>query len=143
MPKQRLREVLTTPLTGEYLSRRTAEGWTPIAVEWQRESNEPEPRSAMIEEIPYGLQVSSDCHHLEENPTEKKVLVLIMEQIIQDQPLSRVSDELNRSGHRTRTGSKWSPIAVFNMLPRIVEVGPRIFSSEEWVQRRERLLRAM
>jgi len=29
------------------------------------------------------------------------------------------------------------------MLPRLIEVGPKIFSSEEWEERRERLLRAV
>jgi hypothetical protein len=31
---------------------------------------------------------------------------------------------------------------VFNMMPRLIEVGPRIFSSEEWEKRRVRLSRA-
>jgi hypothetical protein len=29
------------------------------------------------------------------------------------------------------------------MLPRLIEVGPKIFSSEEWEERRERVLRAV
>jgi hypothetical protein len=29
------------------------------------------------------------------------------------------------------------------MLPRLIEVGPRIFSSEEWTARRERLMRVV
>jgi len=32
-------------------------------------------------------------------------------------------------------------VSVFQMLPRLIEVGPRIFASQEWQQRRERLER--
>lgn len=144
MAKQRLREVLTTSLTAEYLSRRAEDGWKPVAVEWEREGDgSVSPPSDTVEEIPYGLQVAADCRHLEENPTEKQALVVMMEQIVQDEPLSKVAEELNRRGHRTRQGTKWSPVAVFNLLPRLIEAGPRIFSSEEWAERREQLLRAM
>ena len=144
MAKQRLREILTTSLTAEYVARRAQDGWTPVAVEWERQSaGDADPPADAIEEIPYGLQVASDCRHLEENPAEKQVLVLMMEQIVQDQPLSRVAEELNRHGHGTRQGTKWTPVAVFNLLPRLIEAGPRIFSSEEWADRREQLLKAM
>lgn len=144
MAKQRLREALTAPLTMEYVSRRARDGWTPVAVEWEREGDEAAAAPAVIvEEIPYGLQVAPDCHHLEENPAEKQVLVLMMEQIVRDEPLSKVAEELNLRGHRTRQGTKWTPVAVFNLLPRLIEAGPRIFSSEEWAERREQLLKAM
>jgi hypothetical protein len=144
MAKQRLREVLTTPLTAEYVTRRAEEGWAPVAVEWERESAAAGvPPPDVVEEIPYGLQVAGDCHHLEENPAEREVLLVIMEQIVQDEPLSKVAAELNRRGHRTRQGIKWSPVAVFNLLPRLIEAGPRIFSSEEWTERRAQLLKAL
>jgi hypothetical protein len=51
-----------------------------------------------------------------------------------------VAEELNRRGFRTRAGGDWSPVAVFNLLPRLIEVGPRIFSSEEWIVRRPKLV---
>ena len=57
--------------------------------------------------------------------------------------LPQVAEELNRRGFRTRTGGKWSPVSVFQMLPRLIEIGPRLFSTEEWHQRRERIFRAM
>jgi hypothetical protein len=139
-----LREVLTTVLTPEYVARRAADGWKPVAVEWERETSEAaEPAGEIVEEIPYGLQVAADCRHLEENPAEKEVLVRIMEQIVQDEPLSKIAGELNRGGHRTRQGTKWSPVAVFNLLPRLIEAGPRIFSSEDWAERRAQLLKAL
>jgi hypothetical protein len=30
-------------------------------------------------------------------------------------------------------------VAIFNLLPRLVELTPRIFRSEEWVERRKNL----
>jgi hypothetical protein len=32
-------------------------------------------------------------------------------------------------------------VAVFNMMPRLIEVGPRIFSSVEWEKRRVKIAR--
>jgi hypothetical protein len=66
-------------------------------------------------------------------------LLSMMELIIQDISLSKVAEELNRKGFRTRRGAEWGPVAVFNMLPRLIELTPRIFASEEWVERRKRL----
>jgi hypothetical protein len=87
--------------------------------------------------------VAADCSHLEEDRTEKRALLLIMDLIVQDRPLSQVASGLNQAGFRTRLGTPWSPVSVFNMLPRLIEVGPRIFSSEEWTARRERLMRVV
>jgi hypothetical protein len=47
---------------------------------------------------------------------------------------------LNQRGLQTRLKSTWTPGSVFDMLPRLIEVGPRVFSSEEWVMRRGRLM---
>ena len=71
------------------------------------------------------------------------VLITMMDLIVQDHPISQVAAELNRRGFQTREGLQWNPVAVFNMLPRLIEVGPRIFSSEEWEERRERLIKAI
>jgi hypothetical protein len=91
------------------------------------------------EEPPFGLQVSKETEQLEVNPTEREALFLMMELTVQEGPYSRIADELNRRGFRTRQGRKWSPVSVFQMLPRLIEVGPRIFSTEEWQERRQRL----
>jgi hypothetical protein len=32
---------------------------------------------------------------------------------------------------------------LFNLLPRMIEVGPRLFVSEEWAERRRRLPRVV
>ena len=130
---ERVREALSKPLEPEYIKLRAEAGWKLVAVEWEREVEEPhaEPRHA-LEEIPYGLRVSDDCLHLVENPAETQVLIQMLDGIVQDMPFSQIADELNRSGLRTRNGAKWEPVFVFNMLPRLIQVGPRIFSSEEW-----------
>jgi hypothetical protein len=43
--------------------------------------------------------------------------------------------------YATREGLKWNPVSVFKMLPRLIEAGPKIFSSEEWQQRRRQQVR--
>jgi len=139
---ERVREVLTEPLDPEYLKRRTEAGWRLVAVEWQRQLDDEDQRaSTLTEDVPFGLRVAADCSHLEEDPTERQVLMLMMDLIVQDHPLSKVAEELNQEGFQTRQRSKWNPVAVFNMLPRLIEVGPRIFSSEEWVARKQRLVK--
>jgi hypothetical protein len=145
MPKvERIREVLIGSLSADYLKQKAEAGWKLVALEWQREvEGRAEEPLELTEDVPYGLRVAADCSHLEEDRTEKQALLLMMDLIVQDQPLSRVADGLNRAGFRTRQGSPWSPVSVFNMLPRLIEVGPRIFSSEEWMARRDRLMRVV
>jgi hypothetical protein len=85
------------------------------------------------------LRVSGDCVHLEDDPKEREILFEIMELTIQDGPYSGIAEELNRRGFRTREGGRWTPISVFQMLPRLIEAGPGILMSEEWRQRRQRM----
>ena len=145
MPRvQRIREVVRDSLTAEYLKQKADAGWRLVAVEWQRESEgEVEGAPAPVEDVPYGLRVAADCSHLEEDASEKQALLLMMDLVVQDQTLSRVAHGLNQAGFQTRQGTPWSPASVFNMLPRLIEVGPRIFSSEEWTARRGRLMRVV
>jgi Recombinase len=143
MPKiERIREVVTGSVDLEYMKTKTEAGWKLVALEWRREIEGDEKQEAvMVEEIPYGLRVASDCSRLEEDPDERGVLIQMMELIVQDYSVSLVAAELNKKGLRTRSGAYWTPVSVFNMLPRLIEVGPRIFSSDEWEARRDRLLR--
>src|ERR1019366_1984699 len=70
---QRVREVPSAPLTPDYVSQKAKEGWKLTAVEWEREVEEPATQPGpLTEEVPYGLRVSADCSHLEENATEKR-----------------------------------------------------------------------
>ncbi|HET7842268.1 MAG TPA: hypothetical protein VFM21_11705 [Terriglobia bacterium] len=138
----RVREVVKSLPDPVYLSQRMEAGWRLVALEWERVVEPEEPQHRPIrEEVPYGMRISDDCVHLEENPDELQVLMLMMEEIVQDNPLSKVVSALNTAGFRTREGEAWDAVAVFNMLPRLIEVGPRMFSTEEWELRRRRLFK--
>jgi len=138
---ERVREVLNKPLEPEYVKLRAEAGWKPVAVEWEREVEEAETAPRQIgEEVPYGMRVGDDCLHLVENPAETQVLIHMLDGIVQDLPFSKIAAELNRSGLRTRSGAKWEPVLVFNMLPRLIQVGPRIFSSEEWQAQKKHIV---
>lgn len=136
---ERVRQVLSSPFGPEELKTQVEQGWKIVAVEWEREVPEATEPVATGEEPPFGLQVSKESEQLEVNPTEREALFLMMELTVQEGPYSRIADELNRRGFRTRQGNRWSPVSVFQMLPRLIEVGPRIFSTEEWQERRRKL----
>jgi hypothetical protein len=141
--QEQLRELVSGELDPEHVRTRLAAGWKMVAVEWQREVKGSASGNGFQEEVPYGLQVGNDCVHLVDNPRERDALVLMMDLIVQDHPLSHVARELNLKGYRTREGAPWTQVSVFNLMPRLVEAGPRIFSSEEWEARRKRLARAV
>lgn len=137
MPKlERVRDFLTTPPSAGYFADKLGEGWRLVAVEWERgEERAPAP----IEDIPFGLRVASDCQRLEENPEEVQVLLMMLEVLVQDGPLSTAAAKINQAGYRTRSGEPWTRTALFYLLPRLIEVGPRLCTSEEWVERRKHL----
>jgi hypothetical protein len=140
MGKEFLREPVAAPPTPEEIRKRAEEGWILTAVEWERESETVIGDAGRLKkEIPFGLRVAEDCVHLEEDPVEKEALALMLEMIVADQPLSEVAAGLNREGYRTRFDTDWNQIAVFNMLPRLIEVAPQIFSSEAWRLRRNEI----
>ena len=135
---ERIRDVISGPFSPEIMRQRTAAGWQLISIEWRRElpGDAPVSEGAFDEDIPYGLRISDDCQRLEVEPREHQALVLMMELLVQDFPLSSVVSDLNEKGFRTRAGKPWSRISVFNMLPRLIEIGPSLFSSDEWEVRR-------
>jgi hypothetical protein len=138
---ERMREVLRGPLTAAYLDQKSAEGWKPVAVVWEREVEDGQAGTAQITEgVPYGVKISENCLELEDDIQEKEALLVMLEMIIQDKPLSEIAESLNQRGFRTRHNAPWTPGTVFDMLPRLIEVGPRVFTSEEWVVRRGRLM---
>jgi len=131
-------------VTPDHLQARLAAGWKLVALEWERSGDEPSSeREAWVEEIPYGLQISSDCLRLVENPDETQVIVAALDMIVDDCPLSRVVDELNRRGYHTRDGKSWTKTALFNLMPRMIQVGPRVLSSERWITRRQHVPRVV
>jgi|SRR6185437_6447177 len=144
--KERIRETLTSLPTLEYLAERIQAGWTLTAIEWERPASAatapaepaPEPHN-WAEEIPYGLRVSDDCTRLVESPPEIEIVILALDRIVEDCPLSQVAEELNRKNYRTRDGQPWTPSALFQLLPRMIQMGPRLFTSEQWQTRRGRI----
>jgi len=68
--------------------------------------------------------------------------MFMMEMIVKDEPLTKISDELNQRGYRNRDGNAWTPGQVFDMLPRLVDVGPRIFTNNEYIARKHSPARA-
>lgn len=140
---EKLRDVVSGPFSTDVVQQRTAAGWQLVALEWRRElpDTEAPTESAFPEEIPYGLRISDDCKRLEVHPEENKVLMLMMELLAQDFSYSSIVSDLNEKGFRRRDGRTWTRVDVFNMMPRLIEVGPRIFHSKEWEQMRGQLMR--
>lgn len=141
---ERMRDMISSPFSPEIIRQRTAAGWQMVSIEWRREMPESEAptEGAYAEEIPYGLRISDDCQRLEVEPTEHQALMLMMELLVQDFGYSSIVSDLNEKGFRQRSGQPWSRVAVFNMIPRLIEVGPGFFSSEEWEKRRQRFAHA-
>ncbi|MGA7079329.1 MAG: hypothetical protein WBQ43_19965 [Terriglobales bacterium] len=137
---ERIRDVISGLFNPEVISRRTAAGWQLVSIEWRRELPESEAptEGTFSEDIPYGLRISDDCQRLEVDPVENKTLMLMMELLVQDFPYSSIVSDLNEKGLRMRDGRPWNRVAVFNMTPRLIEVGPRLFSTEEWNRARQR-----
>src|SRR5271166_3838903 len=137
---ERIRDVISGPFSSEIIQQRTAAGWQLVSIEWWRELPESEVPSqgAFSEDIPYGLRISEDCQRLEIDPVENLTLMLMMELLVQDFSYSSIVSDLNEKGLRMRDGKPWTRVAVFNMTPRLIEVGPRLFSTEEWQRIRQR-----
>ena len=91
------------------------------------------------EEIPYGLRIGDDGLHLEPNPVETTVLLLILKKIVMEERLSQIADDLNNRGFRTRRGTPWAPPMIFNLLPRLIEAGPKLLMGADWRERRRQI----
>ena len=140
---ERMRDMMTGPLLEEIVRQRVAAGWQLVSVEWRRElpDTEQPTEGAYPEEIPYGLRIAEDCKRLEVDPGENQTLLQMMEMLVQDFSFSSIASDLNEKGFRTRDGKRWNPVAIFNMIPRLIEVGPRLFSMDEWEKRRAKFAR--
>ena len=137
---ERIRDVISGPFSPEIMRQRTAAGWQLVSIEWRRElpdSEAPSP-GAFSEDIPYGLRISDDCQRLEIDPVENSALMLMMELLVQDFSYSAMVSDLHEKGFRMRDGRPWNRVAIFKMTPRLIEVGPRLFSTEEWKKVRQR-----
>jgi hypothetical protein len=137
---ERIRQSASGELTWNEIQKLQNQGWRLIALEWERDVPEADARASEEhdrENPPFGLRVAKDCSTLVEDRAENEALLAMMELIIQDGPYSSVAEELNRRGYRTREGLKWSPVSVFEMLPRLIDAGPRILASENWHRRKQ------
>src|SRR3954447_21673810 len=152
--KERVRESLNALPTLENLVQRVEQGWKLVAIEWERDAvSAPAPtpmpgsqvavNEEVVEAIPFGLRVADDCSGLVESPSEKQIVITALDMIVDDRPLSQVADELNRRGYKMRDGQPWTPTALFVLLPRMIEIGPKLFSSGDWTTRKQRLQRVV
>lgn len=141
---ERIRDVISGPFSPEIIQQRTAAGWQMVSIDWRRElpAGETPTEGAFHYDIPYGLRISDDCQRLEVEPTENQAMMLMMELLGQDFSYSSIVSDLNEKGFRMRDGKPWNRVAVFNMMPRLIEAGPRMFSSEDWKRLRQGLSRS-
>jgi hypothetical protein len=135
---QRSRDVIAGQLTLDYFMQKSAEGWKLAAVEWVREISDSAGVAAPLEvafqpeETPYGLRIAEDGMNLERNPLELTVMLLMLEEIVKEKRITEIAADLNVRGFKTRSGSAWSASAVFELLPRLIEMGPALLKSPEW-----------
>ena len=136
---ERMRQVVSGSVAESYLKQQAEQGWKLVAIEWEREVEGSE--SQLPGDVPFGLRVAPESPRLEEDPDEREILVELMELlVVQEGSYARVAEELNRRGYHTRQGSVWTPISVFEMLPRLIEVGPYLFRSSEWTKRKQAVM---
>src|SRR3954468_5307905 len=131
---ERVRQVVTGPLQEADLKQNSDKGWKVVAIEWEREVESTQER--LPGDVPFGLELAPDTHQLIEDPDEREILFQLMELMVEEGSYARIAEEINRRGYRTRDGSRWTPVSVFEMLPRLIEVGPHVFRSAEWEKRR-------
>ncbi len=132
MATERIREAVTGSVSKEYLEEKAGQGWRLVALEWEREgAGAVKPSAAPVQAIlrqvvSFGLKVSADCEHLEEDPVEKAAMELMLQLIVEDKSLSQVAKELNQNNFSNRRGDAWTQTMVFNLLPRLIEAAPDI-----------------
>ncbi len=98
---ERVRDFMTEPPSEEYFASKASQGYRLVSIEWERGGAAGGPP---LEDVPYGLRVASDCRRLEQSPDEMQVLLLMMEGIVKDSPLSNSVETINERGYRTRRG---------------------------------------
>jgi hypothetical protein len=52
-----------------------------------------------------------------------------------------MADALNVRDYRARDGRPWTSASIFRLIPRLIEVTPRILSGGEWETRKKQLTR--
>ena len=138
-----VRETFRRSPDAEYFRAKERQGYELVAIEWRRPASAPriERDDRLRQEVPYGLEVDADGHHLVEQAAEMEVMTVMLEEIVADRPLSAVAQAVNERGFRRRDGRRFTQVSVFNLLPRLVEVAPRIYSTQEWSKKSRHLHR--
>jgi len=131
---ERVRQSISGALEPSDLEQRIEGGWKLVAIEWEREVESA--YDQLLAEVPFGLRIAPEAQRLEQHPGEREILLQLMELMVQEGSYAYIADEINRRGFRTRQGEKWTQVSVFEMLPRLIEVGPQLLQSEEWQKRR-------
>jgi hypothetical protein len=135
-----VRDSVQQPVSLDYFQERLAAGWKLKAIEWEKEIEAPAETTAPSEQpAPYGLEVAPEASRLRQNPQEIGVLMTILELIVVEKGVSYIAEELNLRGLKTRDGTPWTSPAVFNLLPRLIDLGPDLLKSGDWQERRSHL----
>jgi hypothetical protein len=134
---ERVRQVISGSMQSVDLQRRTDDGWKLVAIEWEREVEIVDDQ--LLAEVPFGLRISPETQRLEQDPAERETLLQLMELMVQEGSYAHIAEEINNRGFRTRQGARWTQVSVFEMLPRLIEVGPQLFQSAEWQKRRRQI----
>lgn len=131
---ERVKDRISGPFSPTLITERQKAGWQLVSIEWRRELPESEAphESEHMEEIPYGLRLSEDGLRLEIDPYENSVLTQMMDLLGQDFSYSQIVSALNERGLRTRANSPWDRVSLHKMMPRLIEVGPRLFAGDAW-----------
>jgi len=129
---RQLRDEIQSPVSLDYFQKRTADGWTLKAIEWEKAGADAEPAIAP----PYGIAIVPETARLQPKTEEVEVLQAILELIVIEKSVSHIAAELNSRGFSTRQGKPWTSTAVFNLLPRLIEAAPEILKNEDWHARR-------
>jgi hypothetical protein len=138
----RVRDIISGPLTAEYFHQRTVKGWVITAVEWRKPATKESAVSTLegsFQEVPYGQRVAPDCGHLVEDESEMDLLLFIYERVISGWRPTELAAELNSQDYRTRLGLNWTASAVFDLLPRLIELSPKFQARPDWPLRRAKL----
>jgi hypothetical protein len=138
-----VRDRVQHPVSLDYFQERLAAGWKIETIEWGKDDGVTPPESAPAtvheagdEAAPFGLEIVSESLQLKQNPREIAVLMTILEMVVMDKGAPLIADELNERGYRTRRGARWTAPAVFDLLPRMIEMGPQLLTSADWQSRR-------
>ena len=137
MGTERIQDQIVSGAGEDVIQRRIKDGWRMVAIEWERDVPSGAPGEPVeLQPVPFGFRIAGDCRHLQANPVEFEILSLVMEMIVRERPLPAISEALNEKNYKTRDGKAWTPSRVFELMPFIVDSGPRIFAKPNWPQRR-------